>query len=69
MGQETISGSESVSAVRRFSHRARGYCGFGDLKSRQRTFVEEGLAEGEQLESNILQVGPHNPLDYAQYSL
>ena len=27
------------------------------------------LAEGEQLESNILQVVPHNPIDYAQCSV
>jgi hypothetical protein len=43
--------------VRRFSHEGPGLLRFRDLKSRQRTFIEEGLAEGEELGSNILQLG------------
>jgi len=48
-------GPDGLNAVRRFLREARGYWRFQRGKSRWRKLVSEGLAEGEELGSNLLQ--------------
>ena len=52
--RERISGSDGLTAVRRFCREARGYLRFQHAKTRRRMLVPEGLAEGEEPGSNFL---------------
>ena len=66
-GSETVGPKESVSdlsrrgIVRRVVREARGYWRIPRARTRRRMFVVEGMAEGEELGSNILRVEQRSP--------